>query len=301
MENKASLTALLSSFGRAYHANHDTPVIFNDTLSRELMTDAEYEQIQGFMLGGIDFFAPDKKDAFASTDAMLKWIVQTQIAPTPLARARYCEDALKTAMLTGTTQYVILGAGMDTFAFRNANTLNNLAIFEVDHPCTQAEKQKRISHAGWEIPQQLHFVDLDFTKDDLAKKLLQHGYCKEKKTFFSWLGVSYYLTGEQIETMLAAIGTFAAEGSAILFDYASGDLFASPVKRVQNMIAMAAAGGEPMKSCFAYCELEKLLEKHHFLIFEHLSTDDIQKQYFSDRTDYLTAFEHIEYALAVLK
>lgn len=298
MENKSSLTALISSFGRAYHANNDTPVIFNDTLSRGLMTDTEYKQIQAYMLGGIDFFAPDKKDTFDSTGDMLKWIVQTQIAPTPLARAKCCEDALETAMLTGTTQYVILGAGMDTFAFRNAEKLNDITVFEVDHPCTQAEKQKRISHAGWEIPQELHFVGVDFTKDNLTEKLLQHGYCKYKKTFFSWLGVSYYLTKEQIETMLAAIRAFAAEGSSLLFDYASDGL---PVKRVQNMIAMAAASGEPMKSCFAFCELEKLLEKHRFLIYEHLSTDDIQKQYFSDRTDYLTAFEHIEYALSVMK
>lgn len=301
MENKSSLTALISSFGRVYHANNDTPVIFNDTLSRALMTDAEYQQIQAYMLGGIDFFAPDKKDTFASPDDMLKWIVQTQIAPTPLARARYCEDALKTAMLTGTTQYVILGAGMDTFAFRNADTLSNLTVFEVDHPCTQDEKQKRISRAGWEVPPQLRFVGLDFAKDDLAETLLRSGYCKDKKTFFSWLGVCYYLTREQIETMLTAIGSFAAEGSSLLFDYASDDLFTSPVKRVQNMIAMAAASGEPMKSCFAYSELEKLMEKHRFLIYEHLSTGDIQKQYFFDRTDYLTAFEHIEYALSVLK
>lgn len=301
MQNKSSLTALMSSFGRVYHAYNDTPVIFNDILSRELMTDDEYEQIQGYILGGIDFFAPDKKDTFSSDDDMLKWIVQTQIAPTPLARARYCEDALKTAMLSGTTQYVILGAGMDTFAFRNADTLSNLTVFEVDHLGTQADKQKRIARAGWEIPQQLHFVDADFTKDDLAEKLLQHGYCKDKKTFFSWLGVSYYLTKEQIETMLASMEAFAAEGSSLLFDYASDGLFTSPVRRVQNMIAMAAASGESMKSCFTYDELEKLLEKHHFLIYEHLNTADIQKQYFSDRTDYLNAFEHIEYALTVLK
>lgn len=260
MENQSSLTALMSSFGRVYHVENDSPIIFNDTLSRGLMTDAEYQQIQEYMLGGIDFFAPGKKEEFVSSDDMLKWIVQTQIAPTPLARARYCEDALHTAQLTGTTQYVILGAGMDTFAFRSEEMLNKLSVFEVDHPFTQAEK-----------------------------------------TFFSWLSVSYYLTKEQIETMLKAIESLASEGSSILFDYASGDLFTSSVKRVQNMIAMAEASGEPMKSGFDYSKLEKLLEKHHFLIYEFLNTDDIQSKYFSGRMDDLTAFEHIQYALAVLK
>lgn len=301
MENQASLTALMSSFGRVYHAENDQPIIFNDALSRELMTESEYRQIQGYMLGGIDFFAPDKKDSFVDSADMLQWIVQTQIAPTPLVRARFCEDALKTAVLTGTRQYVILGAGMDTFAFRNTDMLNNLAVFEVDHPLTQADKQKRIALADWEKPKNLCYVPMDFAKDNLAEKLLACGFRKDIKTFFSWLGISYYLTKEQIETMLQTIREIAAEGSSLVFDYATNDLFTSPVKRVQNMIAMAAASGEPMKSTFDYAELEQLLEKHHFLIYEHLDTEEIQQKYFANRTDYLTAFEHIGYALSVLK
>lgn len=301
MEKQSSLTALISSFGRVYHAENDSPIIFNDTLSRQLMTDNEYQQIYGYMLGGIDFFAPDKKTDFASADDMIKWIIQMQIAPTPLARARYCEDALKTAIFTGTTQYVILGAGMDTFAFRNPDLLNDLHVFEVDHPLTQEEKQKRICRAGWETPKNLHYVPMDFAIDNLTDKLLSCGFNKDRKTFFSWLGVSYYLTSEQIENMIKAISEFSTEGSSLLFDYATEDLFNSPIKRVQNMIAMAAASGEPMKSCFSYNKLERMLEKYRFLIYEHLCTEEIQKRFFQDRTDYLSAFEHIEYALAVLK
>ena len=101
--------------------------------------------------------------------------------------------------------------------------------------------------------------------------------------------------------MLQAIGKIAAEGSSLVFDYATNDLFASSAKRVQNMIAMAAASGEPMKSTFDYTELEQLLEKHGFLIYEHLNKEEIQQEYFVDRTDYLTAFEHIQYVLSVLK
>ncbi|MGL5255346.1 MAG: class I SAM-dependent methyltransferase, partial [Phocaeicola sp.] len=177
------LTALISSFGRVYHTENDSPVIFNDILSRQLISDDEYQQIQGYMLGGIDFFAPNKKADFTSSNDMLKWIVQTQIAPTPVARARYCEDALQTAIHTGTTQYVILGAGMDTFAFRNSDILNNLNVFEVDHPLTQEEKQKRISRAGWQIPKNLCFVPMDFASDNLTEKLLSCGFSKDKIHF----------------------------------------------------------------------------------------------------------------------
>jgi len=88
-KNQSSLTALISSFGRSYHAQFDEPKIFHDNIARELMSDEEYNQISGYMIGGIDFFAPDKKDEFQSSHDALKWIVQTQIAPTPLARAKY--------------------------------------------------------------------------------------------------------------------------------------------------------------------------------------------------------------------
>ncbi len=301
MKNNGSLTALMSAFGRVYHAENDQPVIFNDALSRGLLTPEEYQQLQAYLLSGIDFFAPGKKEAFAGDGDMLKWIVQTQIAPTPLARARFCEDALKTAVQTGTRQYVLLGAGMDTFAFRNTQLQNTLRIFEVDHPLTQADKRQRIARAGWDVPENLTFVPMDFTTDDLAESLLSQGFQKDVKTFFGWLGVSYYLTKEQIDHTIAAIGSISAEGSSLVFDYATHALFGSPVRRVQNMLAMAAAGGEPMQSAFDYRELERMLEQHRFLIYEHLTPDDIQQRYFSGRTDDLTAFEHIEYVLSVWK
>lgn len=301
MENQSSLTALISSFGRAYHAENDTPVIFKDALSRQLMADEEYQQIKSYMLGGIGFFAPEKKGTFSTEDEALQWIVQTQIASTPLARARYCEDALETSLLTGTTQYVILGAGMDTFAYRRPELMEKLQVFEVDHPLTQAEKQNRIHRAGWESPPNLTYVPMDFTTDGLAEKLLEQGYQKDKKTFFSWLGVSYYLEKPQIDAMLNTLSSLAAEGSSLVFDYANEGLFTSPSGRVQNMAAMAAASGEPMLSCFSEAELTELLAKHRFLIYELLSTEDIQNKFFADRTDYLSAFEHIQYVLTVLK
>ena len=301
MNNKASITALMSAFGRAYHVEKEQNPIFADTIAKELMTDSEYKMIGGYILGGIDFFAPDKKGTFTSNDDTLRFLVHTQIAPTPLARGRFCEDSLKTAVRTGVEQYVILGAGMDTFAFRNLEFLKKYKVFEVDHPLTQEDKKERINRAGLEIPNNLYFVPVDFSTDNLNDKLLNAGFDPKKKTFFSWLGVSYYLSLEQIEAMLDSLAELSAEGSSLVFDYADEGLFTSDVKRVQNMIAMAAAGGEPMKSCFDYAGLEKLLEKHHFLIYELLKTQDIQERYFAECSDELTAFEHIHYVTAVLK
>ena len=299
--NQSSFTALIASFSRAYHAEYDEPKIFHDPIAKQLMTDEEYKQIMGYMIGGMDFFAPGKKTEFTDQKDILKWVVQTQLAPTPLARAKYCEDMLINAVRMGAKQYVILGAGMDTFAYRNLELLSKIHVFEVDHPDTQKFKRQRVLQAGWNIPDNLHYVSMDFTKDSLPDELKKAGLDMGKITFFSWLGVTYYLSKEDNANMIKTISSFAKEGSSLLFDYADNEFFTSEVKRIQNQIAMAETAGEPMKAGYGYKELEKALAEYNFLIYEHLTTLDIEKRFFANRTDHLHAFEHINYALAVKK
>lgn len=301
MNDKSSATALMSAFGRAFHAENEQNPIFADTMARRLLIDEEYNLIGNYILQGIDFFAPDKKGKFKSEKDELRYLVNTQIAPTPLARSRFCEDSLKTAMQTGTIQYVILGAGLDTFAFRETNFMKKYKVFEVDHPQTQLDKINRVKRAKLEMPENLFYVPVDFSKDDLKNGLISAGFDPKQKTFFSWLGVSYYLTEEEIEKTLDDIAFLSADGSSLVFDYADENLFSSTVKRVQNMVAMAKAGGEEMKSCFSYAKLEKLLEKHGFLIYELMTEQDIKENYFAGRGEELTAFEHINYITAVHK
>lgn len=301
MNSKSSVTALMSAFGRAFYTENERNPIFADTKAKELMSKKEYAMIKQHILGGVDFFAPDKKGAFKSDEEALHYLVYTQIAPTPIARAKFCEDSLKTAMRTGTTQYVILGAGMDTFAFRKTDFMKKFKVFEVDHPLTQSDKLERVKRAKLVIPDNLCYVPVDFSKDDLKAKLLNAGFDPSQKSFFSWLGVSYYLSETEIEMLLNSLASLSAEGSNLVFDYADEKLFVSETKRVQNMIAMAASGGEPMKSCFDYVSLEKILEKQSFLIYELMTTQDIQKRYFAEYGDKLTAFENINYVTAVYK
>jgi methyltransferase (TIGR00027 family) len=300
-DNKSSMTALVSAFGRAYHSLYDNPKIFNDYLARELITNDEFTEISGYMSGGIKFFNPEKANDFSEAQEALKWVIQTQIAPTPLARARYCEEMLNNAIMIGAKQYVILGAGMDTFAYRNPDLRDKIQVFEVDHPATQQFKKSRIKMAGWDIPNNLRFVSVDFTTDNIAEELKKAGFDYAKRTFFSWLGVTYYLTKENILEILKLISSISVKGSSIFFDYADEDLFCSEVKRVQNLVAMAQSSGEPMKSCYSYGELESVLEKADLLIYEHLTPKDIERRYFQNRNDYLHAFENIDYALAVVK
>ena len=301
MNNKASITALMSAFGRAFHAEKEEHPVFRDFLAKNLMTEADYAAVQGYILGGAQFFEPEIAPAALQPKELLRRLVNVHIAPSPLCRAAYTEKALKTAVLTGTKQYVILGAGMDTFAFREPEFLSKYRVFEVDHPLTQADKLERIARAGWTAPDNLAFVPVDFTKDSLAERLIAAGFDPSVKSFFSWLGVTYYLSAEAIDAMLSALSSLCADGSTLVLDYPDENFFNAPEKRVQNTMMMAKAVGEPMQSAFSYSELEKLLETHGFLIYELLTPNDIQRDVIDRGGADLKAFEHVNYCLAVRK
>lgn len=301
MNNQASITALMSAFGRAFHAENEEHPVFADHLAKNLMTEEEYTAVQGYILGGAQFFEPEIDPAKQEPKELLRRLVNVHIAPSPLCRTTYTEQALKTAVLTGTKQYVILGAGLDTFAFRETEFLSKYQVFEVDHPLTQADKKERSAHAGLIAPDNLTFVPVDFTKDSLAERLLAAGFDPTAKSFFSWLGVTYYLSAEAIDTLLCALSSLCADGSTLVFDYPDENFFDAPEKRVQNTIMMAKAGGEPMQSAFSYRELETLLEQHDFLIYELLTPRDIQRDIIDKTGADLKAFEHVNYCLAVRK
>ena len=136
MNNKTSITALMSSFGRAFHAENEEHPVFADYLAKELMTAEEYTAVQNYILGEAQFFEPEIDPAEQIPKELLRKLINTHIAPSPLCRAAYAKKTLKTAVLTGTKQYVILGAGMDTFAFREMEFLSKhrvLALVDEAH------------------------------------------------------------------------------------------------------------------------------------------------------------------------
>ncbi|MGG3672657.1 class I SAM-dependent methyltransferase [Bacillus nitratireducens] len=302
-KGEASVTALVSAFGKAYHSEFDSSKIFDDYVAKDLISQKERNDIETNMVQGIHFFNKDiAQQSQDNPKEILKWITQVQLSPTPLARAAYCERVLLHEIALGAKQYVILGAGLDTFSFRHRELENKIEIFEVDHPSTQAFKIQRVKESGLEIPSNLHFISMDFTKDFSKQKLVNEGF-ENKKTFFSLLGVTYYLTKEELSSLIECLFEMVPKGSSIVFDYPDENLFTEKglSNRVENMVKMAMVGGEPMKSCFSYAEMEALLEKAGLLIYEHLSPEDINKLYFEGRNDYLEAFETVHYVHAVKK
>ena len=301
--NEASLTSLVSAFGRAYHHLFDTPIIFDDFIAPKLLSDQEFETVKMNMTEGISFFNADMAMKLKDQpDEILKWVTQVQLSPTPLARAAFCEIVLLHEVSLGVSQYIILGAGMDTFALRYPQLEHDLSIYEVDFPTTQQFKINRLQESNLTLPPNLRFIPCDFTKNISTDFLFENGV-KREKTFFSLLGVSYYLSKTELKQTLASLFQEMPEGSSIVFDYADENIFSEKglSNRVENMVKLAAASGEPMKSYFTYNEMESLLEEVGLLIYEHLSPEDIQSQFFNDRDDYLKAFETVHYIHAVKK
>ena len=139
--NQKSMTALISAFSRAYHSLNNEVTIFNDSIARQLLTDEEYHQVAKIMCDGIGFFNPS---FMGEPDQALRWIVDNQLSPTPLGRAAFAENSLERAVQIGAKQYLIFGAGYDTFAYRQPSWANTLEIFEIDHPATANDKQERL-------------------------------------------------------------------------------------------------------------------------------------------------------------
>lgn len=279
--DKASLTALISIFARAYVNKHSKFVSFRDIYAEKLFTEEEFRQIE-------DFISAEHSDV---TD-----YVNTSLAPTPLGRSKFCEKSLETAEKTGTQQYVILGCGYDTFSLRNTDP--NLQIFEIDKAAVIADKLHRIKRAGLKIPQKAHYISADLSCENIGTVLDKNGFDRRKKTLFSCLGLLYYLTNDEISALFESIAAVASNGSAVVFDFPDSHLFSSNIPRVKEMLKMAEMSGEPMRTCFGYGELEKMLEEHGFLLYEFLNRDEIQHRFFDGSE--LTAFENINYAQAVL-
>jgi methyltransferase (TIGR00027 family) len=200
------------------------------------------------------------------------------------ARSRYAEDRLGEAVAEGVTQYVVLGAGLDTFAYRNP--FASLRVFEVDFPATQEWKRAMLGKAGIPLPDDLTFVPLDFEHKALAAGLAEAGFDAQSPAFFGWLGVVPYLTLAAFRATLKTIAQLPG-GSAVSFDYAIAPETLSPVGRTafEALAGRVAAAGEPFQLFFTPDELTSELCQAGFQRFEQLDSDQLNEIYFKDRAD----------------
>lgn len=299
-----SRTAWATAFMRSYHAAHDHPKIFDDFMAHLLLTEEELRIIAESQIESFRRTEPEQAASCPDRAGLLDcWMHNGAPQPLVLARARYTEDNLVEAIKgQGITQYVILGAGLDTFALRRPDLLAKLQVFEVDHPATQATKRQRLLAVAGKLPSQLHLVAVDFAKQDLTTRLLDSAYDPDALSFFNWLGVTYYLSREAILDTLRAIAEAAPAGSKIIFDYLDIEAFipGQAARRVQNMMQAVAHLGEPMITGLDPATLAADLAGLGLRLKEDLNPSAIQERFFAGRRDGYHSCEHAHYALVVV-
>jgi len=297
-KDKGSFSAIMTAYMRAYHAKHDNPKIFDDFLAYSLIPDDIRAQIEENL--DEPLISTFSKSSDSDQPITMTSLIQTT---NPISRARYVEDTLEKAVRQGVKQYIILGAGMDTFAFRRPELMELLEVFEVDHPATQEFKLSRLADLEWKHPAKLHFVPINFKQESLVTALTRSSsYDPKVKSLFSWLGVVIYLTRDEVFATLRSITDIAPAGSMVIFDYTNTDAF-KPEKsspQMQKFMEFGQKIGEPMITGFNPSVLVLDLEGLGFHLYENLSPADIEILYFQGRKDGFHSQEHGHIACAVV-
>lgn len=261
-----SRTALRVAMRRAAHQLYDAqPLVLDDPVAVPIL--------------GTEFLPEVQKTA-----TKLEKPFSVALRAFLVARSRYAEDNLATAVAQGVTQYVLLGAGLDTFAYRNP--YSNLRVFEVDHPATQRWKQELLKSSQISIPDSLTFAPVDFEHQSLPTQLLAAGFDSLAPTFFAWLGVVPYLTLEAFRSTLRFIAARPPE-SGLVFDYGQPRSALSRLEQLahDSLAARVQLAGEPFQLFFTPCEVAAELAAFYNL--EDLGSPEINARYFDNRTDKL--------------
>lgn len=218
-------------------------------------------------------------------------------AATTLVRSRYTEDALAVAAAAqGLDQYVILGAGLDSFAWRRPPALDTVRLFEVDLPAVLADKAARAHRAGLPTPARRTLVPLDLSiPERLPAALRTAGFDAGRPALFAWLGVAYYLTPEACCSLIAAVGQCAAPGSHFTLDVLAADAFAAP--RLPELLArtrlMAHLFGESLPGGLLLEQLTAPLAQAGFVLAEQLGPDALAARYLAGRDDLREVLPHL--------
>jgi len=258
-------TAVRVALWRALHVLIDpSPYIIEDEIGLKLIApDSEWQQ------------RPDMSPDFTK-----------RLRASIVARARFIEDLVVEQSEHGTNQYVILGAGLDTFAQRRPEIAGQLQIFEIDQPDTQAWKKQRLIELGFEIPKWLHFVPVNFEISSWWELLINAGFDPGRPAFVACTGVSLYLTKDAVLDTLRQLATLAPGSKLAMTFYLPMELMEEEDKPLQQIAEKGArAAGTPFISFFTPEEMVALTREAGLKDIEIASADDLAKRYFVGRTD----------------
>lgn len=270
---RASMTAQLVAGLRAGHFQSGArPLVFEDPYAAQFT-------------GGV-FEEPLRRGELqAHLDGLKLQPIQGGI----LVRARYAEDALERSIEeAGVGQFVLLGAGNDSFVLRRPDLLKSLRVFELDHPSSQQDKRERLAALGFAEHPRIRFVAIDFEQETAGEALLRSGFDRGVPAFFNWLGVVTYLTPDAMFATLRSIRETAAIGTHVVFDYPiASHLLVREEDRVRSaeVSRSTAAVGEPRNSRHDPAALRAAVEAAGWQVVEDASPEILDARYFHGRSD----------------
>jgi methyltransferase (TIGR00027 family) len=267
--NTPSRTALGVAMHRAAHQVLDTPRVLDDPMALAIVGADRNPRIRAEML---------RRERGVTAPFIRAFMA---------ARSRLAEDELEAAIGRGIRQYVVLGAGLDTFAYRQPASAAGLSIFEIDHPDTQAWKLEKLREAQVAVPANVIHVPADLSRRTLRETLAEAGVGLGQPAFFAWLGVSMYLERDAVMATLADIRAAAIGGGGVVFDYIA-DPVGLPVTR-RAVFDRYAEGvrrlGEPWISFFVSDALVTDLRGLGFTSVSDIDGGELNRRYFAGRAD----------------
>jgi methyltransferase (TIGR00027 family) len=282
-EGRPSVSAARVAGLRAAHQRFDEPKVFDDPFAIWILGADGAEQLERskFLV---------RSPPLAGLRA---WIV---------ARSRYAEEQLAKARSRGVGQYVVLGAGLDTFAYRNAADPRPIDVFEVDHPATQTWKRGLLEEASIPIPTSVHFVSTNFESGRLLRDLVAGGFRANEPAFFGWLGVTMYLTRPAIDATLDVLAG-GAPSSGVVFDYFDSTAQTRPIERVARRVLAArlAESGEPFQRGLEPSALHRALRDRGFRELEDLGAVEVNARYYEGRADGLKVVSPVGRVVSALR
>jgi methyltransferase (TIGR00027 family) len=269
--SQASRTAYRVALRRAVHQLLDVPPVFVDPIAIRILGPETATALRA---------DPQRFDDRRFGPAMRAFMA---------VRARFAEEQLTHARAAGVRQFVVLGAGLDTFAYRTRLDDPALRVWEVDHPATQAWKRELLAAAGLVAPPELAFVAIDFAREALADVLAAAGFDAGAGAVFSWLGVTQYLVADDIFATLRYIAGATAAGGGVTFDYSVAPHLLGLAERwaYQALAARVSEAGEPWLSSFAPEDLVEAVRACGFPVVCDVGPEDLHARYLASRTDQL--------------
>ena len=270
MEAAPSRTAMLAAVARGHLRLEETPPWVLDDAFALVLVGSVWQELRERLV------------------SLLPRQVIREASAAVCTRSRYAEDRLAAGAFA---QYVILGAGLDSFAWRRPDLLRSLRVFEVDHPASQAWKLERARDLALPLSDSRVFVPVDFETEPLQEALHTAGFDWGQPTLFSWTGVAPYLTAQAIESTLRTIA-WAAADSEVVFSYLAEESMLDDVGKqfLRSYAPLAASVGEPVQAGRPVIEIERLISRCGLKVVDHPERADLEHRYFADRIDGLRPY-----------